>query len=340
MKCENKAKNGFFNTILIAICSFVGVGFITGAEIWFYFARFGLGSVVGLALFGLLIYYILSLSICKERAENSKIDKIKTKIMIVGELAVASAMVSGLFETSRQIFEKWWLLVFLLAIFVMSLLFILEKKSYVVYNYILAIFIIFVIVRLFLINNKLNLNFEVNFMQNFGLKNVVLASVFSCIYVFSNVAELRPVLEENSKNYSQKQKKMMCLILALVLIFLAFTLIIQFFKNENLSTFSMPFLELFKVTGGLGLWVFLAGLVMTMISTADACLIGVKNKIKFSKNDEKFIKIIVILLSLIFGQIPFKFFVKIIYPFVAILNFFIFIFEIFENRKPKKIKNC
>ena len=39
MKYE--AKNSPFNVILIAVCSFVGVGFITGAEIWFYFARFG-----------------------------------------------------------------------------------------------------------------------------------------------------------------------------------------------------------------------------------------------------------------------------------------------------------
>jgi uncharacterized membrane protein YkvI len=47
VKYENKAKNGWFNTCLIAICSFVGVGFISGAEIWFYFARFGISSVVG-----------------------------------------------------------------------------------------------------------------------------------------------------------------------------------------------------------------------------------------------------------------------------------------------------
>lgn len=339
MKCDNKAKNGILNTILIAICSFVGVGFITGAEMWFYFARFGFWALVGLFLFGILIYFILSLSICNHRVENSKLDKIKTKIMTLGELAVASAMVSGLFETTRQIFEKWWYLVFVLAIIVMSLLFFLEKKSYVVYNYILTIFILFVIIRLFLINNKLSINFNTNFIQNCGVKNAVLASVFSCIYVFSNVSELRPVLENNSTNLSIKQKKIMCLILSLLLIFLAFMLIIQFFVNAELSNYSMPFLKLFQKEGGLSLWVFLIGLVMTMISTADACLIGVKNKIKILKNDKNFTKLIVIFLSLIFGQIPFKFFVRIIYPIVAIFNLFIFIYEIFENRKIKNNKN-
>ena len=91
---------------------------------------------------------------------------------------------------------------------------------------------------------------------------------------------------------------------------------------------------------GAVLWIYLIGLTMTMISTADACLIGVKNKIKFSKNDEKFTKIIVIILSLLFGQIPFKFFIEIIYPIVAVFNFFIFIFEIFESLKNRKLKNC
>ena len=339
MKCENKAKNWWFNTCLIAICSVVGVGFISGAEIWFYFARFGQSSFVGLIFFGFLIYFVLSVSICQNGHKNSKLEKFKTKIMIFGEMAVASAMVSGLFETTRQIFKKWWLLAFLLAIFLMAILFILEKKSYVIYNYILSFFIIFVIIKLFLYNNKTTTQNHLYFNQNFSFKNVIFACLFAWIYVFSNVAEIRPVLEGNTKYMSKNQKKKLCLILSLMLIFLAFTLIVQFFKNESLSNFSMPFLELFKQGNRAVLWVFLIGLTMTMISTADACLIGVKNKINYSKNDKNFVKIIVIILSLIFGQIPFKIFIKKIYPLVAILNFLVFIFEFVETLKSKKFQN-
>ena len=83
------------------------------------------------------------------------------------------------------------------------------------------------------------------------------------------------------ENLTKKQKRNLCLTLSLMLIFLEFILIIQFFRNENLSKYSMPFLTLFKAKGGVVLWVYLIGLTMTMISTADACLIGVKNKLKF-----------------------------------------------------------
>ena len=340
MKYENKAKNGWFNTCLIAICSFVGVGFISGAEIWFYFARFGISSVVGVVIFGLTIYFVLSLSICKNYAKNVKIEKLKTKILLVGEFFVASAMVSGLFEITKQIFDKWWLIAFLIAIFVMSMLFILEKKSYLIYNYILIIFIVFVVIQLFINNNQIIYKNSVDFNKNFNLKNVFLACVFSLVYVFSNVAEIRPVLEDNTANLTKKQKKNLCLTLSLMLIFLEFILVIQFLKNENLSKFSMPFLSLFKAKGGVVLLVYLIGLTMTMISTADACLIGVKNKLKFSKNNEIFVKIIVIILSLFIGQIPFRFFIKTIYPLVAILNFLIFVYEIFVAMKNKKLKNC
>lgn len=335
MKCENKAKKGYFSTIVIAICSFVGVGFITGAEIWFYFSRFGLGSVVGLIIFGILIYFVLSLSICSEKTKNSKLEKIKTKILLFGELVVASAMVSGLCETTRLIFDRWWIIFYILAIFVMSWLFFCEKKSYVIYNYILLIFIIFVIFLLFIFNNNYSLINCSKSTLNFTAKNAILACVFSCIYVFSNVAEIRPILECNTKNYNKKQKKILCLILSLSLVFLAFIFALQFFLNEKLSKFSMPFLTLFKEKGGAILWIYLIGLTMTMISTADACLIGVKNKLKFSKNNEIFIKFIVIILSLILGQIPFRFFVRNFYPLVALFNFLIFILEIFEFKKNK-----
>ena len=338
MKYENKAKNGYFNTILTAICSFVGVGFITGAEIWFYFARFGKTAIFGTIIFGIMTYVLLSLSISDKKTNNPKVLKLKTRILIVGEMAVASAMVSGLFETTRIIFNKCWLIVFLISIFVLITLFVFEKKSYLFYNYILMIVIIFVIVLLFLYNNNINDEILIKNQQNFSIKNLLFSTVFACVYIFSNISELRPVLEDNTKNYSKKQKKILCILLSLCLIILAFMLEIQFFRNIGLSKFSMPFLIVFKRKGGLGLWVFLAGLVMTMISTACACLIGVKNKINFNKNDENFIKIIVIIISLICGQIPFKIFIKIIYPIVAIFNFLVFLIEIFEHKKFLKIQ--
>ena len=338
VKYENKAKNSCLNTIIIAICSFVGVGFITGAEIWFYFARFGLASLFGFIIFGILIYCVLTFSLCEKENQNLKTKKFKTKILLIGELFVASAMVSGLFEITKLVFGRWWSFVFILSILILIILFFCEKKTYVLYNYILMIFIIFVIVLLFIFNNQTVCKITSRISYDFKIKNILFSCLFSSIYVFSNIAELRPVLEQNLNKFSSKKIKTTCLILSLSLILLAFMLVVQFFINTNLAIQDLPFLSVFKAKGGWFLIVYLVGLVMTMISTAVSCLIGVKNKINFDKKDEKFIKIIVIILLLILGQVSFNIFMKIIYPAIAILNFLVFIFEIFERRKIKKNK--
>lgn len=338
MKSKNKAKNSSFNTILIAICSFVGVGFISGAEIWFYFARFGLASIFGVVIFGSLCFVLTWFCMSTSGLENMKVSKLKKKISIVGEMAVASAMVSGLFETTREIFEKWWIVVFIIAIATIIILYFLEQKSFTIYNYFVAIFIVFVIVSLFVFNNYLGVDFELNFDKNFSFKTIFFASVFACFYVFSNIAELRPILEKDSKKLSKKSKFKVSLILSLLLIFLVIMLEIVLVSRKEISKFSMPFLMVFKRENKIVLFVFLMGLVMTMISTAEACLMGIKDKIKFDINNEKFVKTIVIITSLIIGQIPFQIFIKIIYPLVAILNFLVFLIEIFEMRKIAKFK--
>ncbi len=339
MKDNLKAKNGVFDTVLVAVCSFVGVGFITGAEIWFYFARFGANSIFGLICFGVLIFVLSYFAINSREENKSKLNLLKTKILICSELFVASAMISGLLETTRTLFFNWHLFVSLIAICLLAFLFYFDKKSFVLYNYFVAIFVIFVIVTLFLFNNKNCIDFNVVNFENSSFKLSLFSVLFSCFYVFMNISEIRPILERNSKNFSKKKKILVSFVLSLTLILLAFIIIIILLNNNDIANKSMPFLIKFKNKGGVSLWVFLVGLVMTMISTAQACLIGVKNKLKFDKNDENFIKIIVIILILILGQIPFKIFIKIIYPILAVLNLLVFCLEIFQSRKNKNIKN-
>lgn len=342
MKRVNKVKNGIFNTILIAVCSFVGVGFITGAEIWFYFARFENASWFGVAIFGILSFILPMFCVSVGSTKDLKISRVKTKISIVGEMAVASAMVSGLFETTKLIFGNWWFLTFVIAINLIIFLFFYEKKSFLIYNYFVAIFIIFVIFSLFSFDNFSTVQNNSNYKRNFSYKNAFLACLFACFYVFSNISELRPILEKNSKHNTKKDNLKLCFILSLLLIFLVIALEFVFFRNIELSKFSMPFLILFKTKGGVSLLLFMIGLIMTMISTAESCLIGVNDKLNYDKKDEKFTKTIVIILLLIFGQLPFRFFIKLIYPIVAIFNFIIFLIEIFELKfiSKNKIDKC
>lgn len=336
MKKCLKVKNGVFDTVLVAACSFVGVGFITGAEIWFYFARFGLNGIFGVVVFGILVNVLASFAMREKSLKPGKAEKLKTKILILSELLVASAMVSGLQETTRTLFSKWWFWVFLLSICLLIFLFYFEKKSFVLYNYFVAVFVLFVIVSLFLFNNKNSYNLSRFKLRDFSLKSVFYSLIFSCVYVFMNISEIRPILEKNKKLFSKNKKKTIAIILSLLLIFLVLLFSLMLLINNKIAKFSMPFLMSFKQKGGVSLFVFLIGIILTMISTAQSCLIGVKDKLNFAQNDEKFIKIIVIILSLILGQISFKIFIKAIYPILAVLNFFIFCLEIFESKKFRK----
>lgn len=326
-----KAENRPFNVILITICSFVGVGFITGAEIWFYFARFEANAIFGLLCFGILSFFLILFSFYSKNNENisPKFAIIKEKQAQISELLIASAMISGLMETSKTLFGGWWLAIFLCAVIVISIILWLGLKSFILYNYILTIFVIFVIISLFKFNNNNLYKFDLKF----DFKKIILACLFSSIYIFMNISEIRPILQKLDLNTKAKTKKSISLIISSILIFLIFALSIVLISNKNITLSSMPFLIFFNNNGGFVKWVYLTGLILAMISTAETCMFGVKDKLKISKNDKNYSNVLVILSALIIGQIPFLFFIKIVYPIIAISNFILFILEIFERRK-------
>lgn len=112
MKYKLGVKNGIFDAILVVICLFVGVGFISGAEIWFYIARFDMNEIFGLIVFGVLMFVISCFALSKKRKVESNNDKFKRKILLISELAVALDMISGLVKASK-IFLKivcYWFL--------------------------------------------------------------------------------------------------------------------------------------------------------------------------------------------------------------------------------------
>lgn len=326
---NNEVKNSPLNAALVATCSFIGVGFVTGAEIWFYFARFKLAMIFGLVVFAGLSAALVYFSLKGEQLQSKKFSRVKTTISGVSELLVASAMMSGLLEISKNLFGRLWLLVFLCSILIVGFLFFKGLKSFIIYNYFVAIFVLFVIIFLLCNNNY----FSINISSDFNFKNVFFSMLFAAIYMFMNIAEIRPILLNVNGLNSKKKKFFFSLAISLVLILLIVTFSVALFANLHVVSFSMPFLLYFKNSGGVVYHSFLVGLVMTMVSTAESCLMGVNERLNNSKNNEKFIKSMVIISSLIIGQISFSCFIKIVYPFIAILNFGLFVCEIIFRKK-------
>lgn len=284
--------------------------------------------VAGLVVFAVLMVFLVCFSMKDNKLQTKKFYGLKKAIFALSELLIASAMVSGLLETSRILFSKIWFIVFLCAIFIVCFMYFRSIKCFVFYNYFVAIFVLFVVACLLLNNNYNNtLN-----LLGLGYKNITISMLFSCIYVFMNISEIRPILINLKTLKTRKKKIIFACIFSLTLILLIIAFSVTLFCSPELSKFSMPFLLLFKNNGGVVYYVFIIGLVLAMISTAEACLMGVNNRIKFDKNDENFTKTIIIILSLLFGQIPFAFFVKGVYPLIAVLNLFVFLLDCLSLR--------
>lgn len=280
--------------------------------------------LAGIVVFAVISFVLVYYSICPKQIHNRKFLRVKTAISALSEFLIASAMVSGLLEISQNLFGKFWLLVFLLAICVVIFIYFKGIKSFIFYNYFVAIFVIFVLICLFLFHNEN----ELNFSSEFSVKEMLFSCFFAGLYIFMNIAEIRPILSKYNQQKGKKNKIAFAVIFSLMIIFLVFMLSLMLILNKSITNFSMPFLLYFKNNANWLFFVFLVGLVMCLLSTLLSCLIGVEDKLKFNKNDKTFVKSIVIISSLIIGQITFKTFVMIVYPIIAVLNFCLFVAEI------------
>lgn len=328
---KNEVKNSLFNSILLSVCVFVGVGFITGAEIWFYFAKFKLNIIFGLIVFAVLCFLLVSFA-QKKNSESEKLEKWRYFVSLFSELCIAAAMISGIFETSRLLFKSIWWLVDIVSIACLIYVFVRGIKTQKIYNYFVAIFIVFVIVALFLFNNE-NLKFYISFQgNNLSLKEATISVIFATIYIFMNIGAMRPMIEKFNHQNKKRNKIIFSTMLTLILIFLIVTLSLFLWINPNISQTSMPFLLLFDNYGVVVKFIFLLGLMMCLISTCVGCQEGVFTKLNAVSLDKNFNKTIVIISSLIVGQIPFWIFIKIIYPLVGIFNLVLFGIEIFYSK--------
>ena len=106
MKCENKGKKGDFGLCLLLVGSMIGAGFITGAEIWQFFAKFGYGSLFGVVVFGCLSYLLVYFEARPKKElnkESLRLERVKKDVNFFSEIMVAAAMISGLKIISKQV---------------------------------------------------------------------------------------------------------------------------------------------------------------------------------------------------------------------------------------------
>lgn len=205
---NNAKKFGFKNyavLIVMMLCSVVGVGFVSGAEIYRFFTRFGSYAYFGVVVFFVLIYfltlkilksdkvtqknsnaeishnqkYLKMINLSKFNSKNAFLSKsgLKSILTNLNVFMLSSAMFAGLFVVLKNLFNHNYFLIGILFLIGLFLLVMFGVSVLQKFDYFVAMLIGFVVVY-FLIFSAGNcsggfvealLNFEpefANFSQN------------------------------------------------------------------------------------------------------------------------------------------------------------------------------
>lgn len=333
---------------LLMLGTVVGVGFISGAEVYSFFARFERFFVFGIigffVLFSILTYKILTQNkLIKNDVKLQNFDNnyqnntilrkihIKNIFVCLNVFLIASAMLSGLKTVINQLFVNNQTIVFLVSVIFVFFVLARGVKSLAKVNYFVISFLLFVTVFLLVELGKgssCSANFSSgSLLANNSFIKITLSILFSFLYIFMNIVELEPVVREFDIEFQKKQAKIFSVIFGLVLtlILVVFCLFLQFTKKY--SAFAMPLLVFFEEKSLIFKLIFSVGLVVCLLTTLTSCLLGVKRRVIDAFDVSNiFASFVVLLAALCVSILPFTVFVNVIYPIIGIINFVIYVF--------------
>lgn len=336
----------YLKIVMMMLCAIVGMGFISGAEIYQFFARFEIFSIFSIIIFFILMYLLSYKIIWKNRdiqndvkmnnlnknpSKNTFLNKVKIKSFLtnLNLLLVSSAMFAGLFSLTKNLFiHNCYLVGFFVCVIVFLILYfgvsILQKFDIIVICFVGFIFFHFLFDLIF--------NFsEIDFnQQSFGCLNMVKncfgSVVFACLYVFMNIVQIQPIAHEFDGKLNSKHKWLAPLIFSISITILLSVFVCFMLEIYSLKNCEMPFFDYFKTQGGVMYFVYILGLILALLSSLLSCLIGVKRCVGKRIKSNFFTTGSSILLSMTISLIGFSNFVSIVYPIIGLINFIIFIF--------------
>lgn len=330
----------YINLILIMLCSVVGVGFVSGAEIYEVFVRFGdfwvLSVIVFFVLMFLLTYKIIYsqnkiqksqklYNLQKETIKNTFLSKIQIKsiLLFVGVVLISGAMFSGLktllFELCDSNYGFWFVGCVFIIFFV---LFVgiggLQKMDYFVLVFLAFVCVIFC-------NSNGGKVFSGSAFVFGKTKSFFGSLFFGTLYVFMNILQIQPIVSEFDFKLSKKTAISLSLVFSSLMTAILVLFVLFFRSHIELAECSMPFLEFFKGQGSGLFYVFCLGLVFSLVSSLLSSLLGVKRFLRF-KLSNFWASLFAVFMGLILSVFDFSFFVSFVYPLVGFINFIIFVF--------------
>lgn len=338
-------KNAFniCELICMMIGAIVGVGFITGAEIYESFLKNNNSIIVSILILFLLLF-VLSYKILSDKYKLQKLPKmqnlsniiqnntiyrknqIKKFLTFVCVVLISSAMFAGIKNLIILLFYNNKIIAFVLVSAVVFLILLKGVKGVAGFNVFAIVLLLFVIMVL-----SKNMTFNINEMLNvnrgsFGFKNITFSVLSVVLFVFMNIVEIKPIIDDYEIWISKKILWLIPFLFSAVIVFVVMMIALFLTQNNGLVVHSMPLMVYFKEKGHVLKSFYVVGLFVAIITTLLSCLIGVKRWF-LDKNMSNFAaSFIAVMICMVLSVFDFSFFVSYIYPIIGILNFIIFIF--------------
>lgn len=342
-------------TVFIIIGAVIGAGFASGKEIFEYFAKYGVLSLLFVVPLFLCIYFFLfnylkfgesygnydlkqsNKFLCKPR----KFLKYNYNPFDIGLfltfLIHTSAMFSGLialFSTYLPSGYNW--LYFIISLVVTIVLIKTSFKSFKL----LSLMVVPLIIICLILNVICSFN-SGTFATNFGITNILPLPILTIVYASQNTFFSSFIIIKLGKDLTDKERHLTSLITALVLCVLITHGILCFMFNPRLVYSEMPFAEVAISVNPIFSIIFALILFGSIITTHATCLASLKEYFKGEKkyNNTFLMLVLIILLSLFnFGKI-----VEYLYPLIGafgIIYFYkIYTYNTIKNKIHKFLKH-
>ena len=317
---------------LIIIASVIGAGFASGKEIFEYFAKYGVCSLLYLLpLFSCVFIFTKTLlnfgsrNVCVEISECNKflckdINIFKKKInplnviMFCTFLILSSAMFSGLYALLKTYIPFGNSFIIFIIVFIFSWLIIkLPFKALSNISYMLMPAIIALIIICAISSFK-----ATNYTANFGEINIISLALKTPLYASGNLFLTSFMVINFGKKLTTKQQNKVSLFVAIILCSLLCLGILCFVFNPKIAFSDMPFAEIsFQISPifsiVFGVIIFLA-ITTTYATTTSSLKQYFNGKKKY--NNHFFMLMIIALVSLIdFGTI-----IEFLYPVIGMFG--------------------
>ena len=326
------------SAIFLILSSFIGAGFVTGKELFVFYARFGFVGVLNIILTMAILYMVIKFYLDGQncsyvfKGDGAKYGNIVKILFIICYFIVCSALFAGIKEMVGVLNIKpklgFVLIIFtLLLVFLLSLgdVNVLSKVSSILVPIIMLFYIVVCIYGIVKVGGKIN-----NYIYS---KNVLLSVCSSFNYVGINTILSLMLFKEIGANCKQnKGIAIWCSLIFGVLMFLGVYALMC--CNVDMVIEEMPLLVLATSISKVLGWGYIISMWLAILTSILTIIYTIKCRLKNIINNNIFLTAVVIVPCFILSFIGFGNLIEYLYPVIGAVG--VAYFMVFKMKINKR----